>query len=306
MKKSASPRLIFLILPLLVVLGAGCAKKTEKRDSLLAAANTHYLAGDYNKAEVEYLNALKVEPLNPTAIGRLALIYTNQGKISIAITYLRKAIELNPEDLDVRIKIAQFDIASGNLKEARAKANYVLERRPSDPDAPQLLVSAIGSQDEVAPTIDQLRKLPGAAANGAPVLTALALIEGRQNRIPEVELLLQQAIKADSNYADAHSAQATVWLHKKDIPAATASYKRAAELSPIRSPRWVQYAQFLARTGNATEANAVLQSVTMKAPEFVPAWTLLAGFALAEKKFSESEALIEKALARDPYNLEAL
>src|SRR6188768_3666371 len=139
MKKSALPRLIFLILPLLFVWVTGCSK-TAKRDSLLAAANTHYLAGNYNEAEVEYLNALKAEPLNPTAVSRLGLIYTNQGKITSAIPYLRKAIELNPEDLDVRIKLAQFDIASGNRKEARVKATYVLERRPNDPDAPQLLV----------------------------------------------------------------------------------------------------------------------------------------------------------------------
>ena len=131
MKKSVLLRLIFLIVPLLLVFSNGCSK-TAKRDSLLAAANTHYLAGDYDKAEVEYLNALKTEALNPTAVSRLALIYTTQGRIATAILYLRKAIELNPEDLDVRIKLAQIDLVSGNAKDARDKASYVLARRPDD------------------------------------------------------------------------------------------------------------------------------------------------------------------------------
>lgn len=305
MKTPALPRLILLLLAILPVFNAGCSKEA-KRDRLLATANTHYLAGDYDKAEVEYLNTLKTEALNPTAVARLGLIYTNQGKVSSAITYLRKAIELNPEDLDVRIKLAQLDLSSGNLKEARAKATYVLERRPDDLEAPQVLAGSIGDASEVEATIAQLRKLPAPASSSAPVLTALALIEGRRNRFAEAEALLQQAIKANPTYGEPHAAMAAIHASRKNLPAALESFKRAAELSPIRSPRWIQYAQFQARTGNATGAKATLQSVVAKAPDFAPAWTLLAGFALGEKNFAECDSLIDKALARDPYNLEAL
>jgi len=304
MKTSVLPRLVFFILPILLVFNVGCSK-AAKRDRLLATANAHYQAGDYDKAEVEYLNTLKTEALNPTAVARLGLIYTNQGKVSSAITYLRKAIELNPEDLDVRIKLGQLDLASGNLKEARAKATYVLEKRPTDPEAPQLLAGSISAMNEVEPTVAQLRQLPAPAPSGAPVLTALALIESRRGRMAEAESLLQQAIKADPSYPDSYAVQAAILVNRKNIPAALESFKRAAELSPIRSPRWIQYAQFLFRTGNAAQAKATLQTVTAKAPDSAPVWTLLAGIALAEKNFPECDTLIEKALARDPYSLEA-
>jgi tetratricopeptide (TPR) repeat protein len=189
--------------------------------------------------------------------------------------------------------------------EARAKATYVLQHRPDDPDAPLVLVGAASNASEADLAADQLRKLPAPAAGGAPVLTALALAETRRGRVPAAESLLQQAIKADPKFADAYSTIAAIQMSRKNIPAAIASLKQAAELSPIRSSRRLQYAQILIRTGNLAAGKSAIQAVTAQAPDFIPGWILQAEIALAERNFPECDALIEKALARDSYSLEA-
>ena len=45
---------------------------------------------------------------------------------------LLKARELQPDNLDVRLKLGMFFAMAGNVKEAQEQASYVLERRPKD------------------------------------------------------------------------------------------------------------------------------------------------------------------------------
>ena len=59
------------------------------------------------------------------------------------------------------------------------------------------------------------------------------------------------------------------------------------------------------RTGAADEAKARLKEITREAPDFLPAWRMLAQIAFTEKQFDESLTLIENILFRDPANIEA-
>lgn len=300
------PRFFLPLLGLTVaLLGAACSPNA-KRDRALAAADKYYTAGDYDRAEVEYLNVLKSAPTNPQAIARLALIYSDQGRVGAAITYLRKGNELLPEDLDLRVKLAQLDIATGNPKEARAQANYILEHRPGDANAPMILTATATSAAEGEEIAAQLKKLPAPAATSAPVLTALGMLEARRGQTKAAEELCRQALQVDPGYAEAYVLIATIQLSRKEEAAGIESFKRSAELSPPRSPRRLQYAQFLLRSGKLEEGKQAIEEITRKTPDYLPAWIALAESALMERKYEECETLLDRALARDAHSLEAL
>jgi len=303
MQKFHRSALLVLCAALVAWLITGCSPQARK-EKLLQSADAHYQAGDLDKAEIEYLNVLKVESLNPRAIGRLGLIYTAQGR-SRAIAFVMKGNELAPQDLELRIKLGQLYQAMGRSADARMEANFVLDKNPQDPDAPLLLASTLANPAEAAALQEKLESLPAPAPSKAPVLVALATLQLRTGHPAEAEALLEQAKQEDPKYAPTYSTLGTLYGVRRNFPLADAALKQAATLSPPRSPTAVQYAQFRLRSGDPEGGKKFLQDLVEKTPDYVPAWVLLAEIAATEGNFSEASTLVNKALARDPQNLQA-
>lgn len=305
MHLSCRPVLSCVILAVLALLGTGCSPE-GKKNSLRKAADAHYETGAFDAAEVEYLNLLKLDPQNGHAVGRLGLIYTAQGRTSRAIPHLMRGYEMQPNDLDIRLKVGQLYIASGKPAEARTEANFILDRNPSDPEAPSLLAATISGPEDAATVRQRLASLPAPAPGGAPVLTALASIELRLGRLKEADALLQQAAAADPKFAGLYSAQAALRMIQKDLAGAGASFAQAAALSPPRSPRALQNAQFKIRSGDVAGGLKLLEAMTQQTPDYIPAWVTLADISLTQNKLAECETYLTRALGRDTQNLEAL
>jgi Tfp pilus assembly protein PilF len=81
--------------------------------------------------------------------------------------------------------------------------------------------------------------------------------------------------------------------------------EKAAKLAKVRSPETVRFAQFKLQNGAAEEAKAFLANVVKQAPDFIPAWQMLAGIANNEAKYDDALKLAENALCRDPENIES-
>src|SRR6266576_452992 len=114
---TALPRYLRLVLALAVLAGGGCTKEARKK-RYLERADRDFKAEQYAKAEIEYLNALKVAPLNPVAIRQLGFIYHDQGRLPLAFAYLKKAAELEPDNPDVRARLGLTYLTVGQCKEA--------------------------------------------------------------------------------------------------------------------------------------------------------------------------------------------
>ena len=305
MQTNPRPFTAVMILIALTLLGSGCSAEAKKTRHL-QSADTHYAAGDYDKAEVEYLNVLKLEQLNGPAIGKLGMIYSAQGRLNRAIAYLMKGRELMPEDLDLRLKAGQLYLATGKPAEARKEAEYILTRKPQDTEAPELLTATLTKPEEADTLRKRLLALPPPAPTGAPVLVALAGLELRLGHLPEAEAAVQKAKLANPANASVYSLLATIQLMQKNLPAAMQSFQQAAALSPPRSPRLLQYAQFKLRTGDLAGARELMLDITRKTPDYIPAWIALADLSLTQNKIPDCTEMLAKALGRDPQNVEGL
>ncbi len=294
----------FLIGLSLLLLGAACSPEAKK-SGYIESGDRFYAAGDLNSAEVEFLNVLQLDPANGHAIAKLGMIYSDQGRLGRAVAYIRRGHELLPEDLDLRIKVAQMHMAGGQLQEARTHANYILERRPGDPDAPLILASTVATPEDMAEIRARLQGLPAPANEGAPALAALAMLELRQGNAAQGEALLQRSLAADPDFSAAHAMQGSLHLSRNDLAAGDQAFKRAADTSPPRSPRRLQYAQLKIRTGDQVAGRAILEEITQATPDYAPAWVALAELSFMENKLPESSDFISRALTRDPDNLEA-
>jgi tetratricopeptide (TPR) repeat protein len=85
---------------------AGCSREARKARHLTKAED-YLTAHELEKAKIEYLNVLRVDYRNATAIARLGGIWFEQGAPLRAYPYLFMARELAPENTEARGKLIQ-------------------------------------------------------------------------------------------------------------------------------------------------------------------------------------------------------
>src|SRR5947207_12816552 len=83
---------------------AGCSAGAKK-ERILERADGYFKAGEYDKAKIEYLNLLRLDNQNITALQQLGLIWFEEGAPIRAIQYLYIVRELAHNNNPARIKI---------------------------------------------------------------------------------------------------------------------------------------------------------------------------------------------------------
>src|SRR5215510_11938415 len=74
-------RQLALALPLVAVVSFGCAKEQDNKEQHLSRANDYFAAEQYDKAEKEYRDVLRLAPADPVAERQLGIIYYDQGQL---------------------------------------------------------------------------------------------------------------------------------------------------------------------------------------------------------------------------------
>lgn len=284
---------------------AGCSREA-RMERHLSRAEKLYAAGDYDRAEIEYRNALKYGGTNPVAVARLSLLLSEQGRLVEGFQILRVATELVPEDDAVRLAYGHALVALGDLRQARAQAETVLARSPTNSEAWLLLWDTTVTAEDLKSTQQWLEKLQVRASTCAGYHLALAGVRLRLGDRTAAEAAVRRALEVDPRSSAAHFAWGTWLARADDIRGAEEAFQRAAELAPLRSTYRLRYAEFKAATGDRTGARAVLEPLVKQAPDFLPAWTELAKLEIAERKWDAADQALRRVLVRDPVNLPAL
>src|SRR5262245_12979222 len=127
-----TPRLRRIItVALAIVLVTGCSKQAKKA-RLVHDADTYFRAGNYDKAKVTYLNVLRLDPQNVLAFERIGAMWQDDAAPLRAAPFLKKASELDPDNVENHIRLARCYLAVGAFGDAKTEALGVLERVPAN------------------------------------------------------------------------------------------------------------------------------------------------------------------------------
>jgi tetratricopeptide (TPR) repeat protein len=297
--------LALAVLLLAVTAGSGCTQ-AARRARHLARANQYFDSGALDKAEIEYLIVLKTDLTNSQAIGRLGIIYYEQGRYGRAAPFLIKGKELAPENLELRQKLAAVYLSAGRTKDARDEAVFVLDRKPQDDEAPLILAEAAVTTNAIAEAQERLKAVVQKTGETAILDVALAHLEQNRGDYPAAAADLQRAKALDPKSSTVLWAYGNLYFAQNDQTQAEEAFKMAAELSPPRSPKRLGYARYKILAGDLAAGKQLLQEITQNTPDYLPAWRWLAEIALTETNYDESADLIGKMLARDSLNYDAL
>ena len=298
-------------LPLLAValaamsLLSACSDEAEVAE-YLARGDKFYSDSRFDRAEIEYLNVLRLQPTNVHAVARVGSLYFEQGRYGRAMSFLVHARDLNPSDSEIRLKLAQLLLASGNHQAAFREVTAVLAADPDHAEAPIFLAEAAVSNDLIVAARGQLEGLSPDPESRGTILVARGLLAMRENDLPDARRLLDEALRVAPNSASSHAGLGAYHEARGDLATAGEHYARAAELSPPTSRYRLRHARFKMQSGDAAGAQAILDQMLRDAPGFLPALLRSADLAGSAENFDRAGALLKTALELDPSHPEAL
>src|SRR5260221_12546224 len=130
-----------LVFGSIALLGCGCSKAARMARHL-ERANGYFEGGQYQAAEIEYLNVVRLDARTPLANQRLGTIYYDQGRYQTALLFLQRAKELAPDDLDARTRLAAIISSPGQLAQAREELIRFLPKSTAHPETLTILAKA--------------------------------------------------------------------------------------------------------------------------------------------------------------------
>ena len=335
---------VLSLLALVFVLGAlvGCTDKEQAKADHVRRGEALLREKKYQEASLEFRNALQIDDNLAVAHWGLAQAYEGLGRIQEAFEELRRTIQLDPNNLDAKVKMGNYLllVRPPQIDEAERLAREVLERDQNHIEGHILLGSVLfqkGDRDGALAELNRAVEIDpqrieshlslarfyvqtGDRAKAEEVYkravsinerSALAHMEyGRfliaQNRFNDAETQFRLAVEGEPQNRDARLLLASFYLSQKRLDKAEEQYKALAEMDGDRPDGRAVLADFYAATGRSDEAARIYQEIVNRSPDYVRGRYRLSEILLQRGDIAGATAQIDEILKKNPRDTQAL
>src|ERR1051326_1367621 len=148
----------------LVVVGvlvlASCSSDPGRRKlKYLKSGEMSFRKGDYRVAEIEFRNAIAIDPRFERAHYHLATTYLKLAEFGAPRRELETTVALNPQNSEAQLQLAGMFLASQEYQQARELAEKLLATDQRNVAAREMLGVADFARRDVPSAIRELRKV---------------------------------------------------------------------------------------------------------------------------------------------------
>ncbi|MFV0473751.1 MAG: tetratricopeptide repeat protein [Pikeienuella sp.] len=111
---------------------AACDSAEDRLAKHVEGGRTLVEEGAFEKATLEFRNALEIDANSLAAHLGMAGIYEKQRNYPAMMAHLNKIIEIDPKNAEAQVKLGQMAMLSGQMEEALAKADAVIKDEPNN------------------------------------------------------------------------------------------------------------------------------------------------------------------------------
>jgi len=222
-------------------------------------ADTLKRAGSIDRAAEEFQKAIDIDRENADAHVNLAELHFIKGRMEDAIESCRRALDINPDLPQALCNLAVWLKNEGSLDEAAELCRRGLKIRPHEEAFLFNLASIhadLGQQEKVREYLERVLDLEPAHA---PTLFELARLHEREGRIDEAIELCQRAVDAGEPTAETMGLLGSLHLKAGEYEEAGDRFRSALELDPQNTGFLLEMAGILERLGRIDEAADLLR-----------------------------------------------
>lgn len=214
------------------VMPPGVATSSTSLQASLSAGADALRRGDLLQAERHFRNILSHIPGEPNANHLLALVHRRQGRLSMAETLMRRALETSTKPAEIHNNLGNLLKDTDRLDEALISYGNALEADPSFADAwfnKGLTLQRQGDGAAACAALQQALALKPAEARYANALGVCLKDEGR---LQDAERAYRQALDGNPGYIKALNNLGALLRQMNRQSEALTIYEKAVALAP--------------------------------------------------------------------------
>ena len=276
---------------LLPLIFSACSGNPQvRRQKYFLSGQRYFEKAKYAEAAIEFVNAVKVDPNYTEAHHQLAETYLRLQKPEGALQELGRTIQLQPDDYEARVELANLLILGHNLAEAREQVDFLLKQRPNDPSIHSVDSNLLAAQGEVGAAIEEMRASIALDSGHWQFYLSLALLQVRDSQPDAAEASFQKVIALNPAAAQARLLLGSFYQSRSRNQDAEREFQEAIAVDQKSPEPRVALARLYLAEGKRAEAEGVANLAKHDFPDNSAAYRMLANVYLMSGNFDKALA----------------
>jgi len=290
----------FLLLPFtLFLLPLGCSRDSNtKKLKYLESGERYYEHGKFREAFIQFSNAVQIDGGYAQAHYQLAQSCIRLQKWDQAYAELRRTIELQPDNTNPRIDLANLLIAGGQLKEAKEQTDFVFGHEPNNAMAHLTTADLLTAQGDLSAAVFELQRAIELAPKRWEPYLGLAQLEVRLKQPAVAEANFRKAVALDVKTAEAALALTNYYSHTGQFGGAEQEITDAVRVHPDNPELRATLVRVYMSEGKEPEAESAAKAARDRFAENSSGYRMLGDLYFAagayDKALAEYESLYRK------------
>ena len=268
MKQKISKLMKLLTASIMVVVLSSCGGAEDRKVKYLEKGKIYLEEQNFEKAKIEFKNVLQIDPKFADAYFYMGQFEEKKKELGKALGNYKKAIELNPEYVEAKVKLARIYVIAGTkdfIESAKKLLAEVGKDHSNDPD----------------------------------VKLTLATIEYKTGEKEKAKKILEKVVRENKNLTEGISLLVSIYLFEKDESSAIKILKKGVVDNPDSVYLRVSLSKLLAKNKNFVEAERHLKEAIKIKPEKFPLQATLSSFYASTDQLDKAEAVLRKSIKQD-------
>lgn len=240
-------------------------------------------------------------PNDPLVLYFLGRAYEAAEDLPTAEETIKRAYELNPENLALGADYARILVRRSKIKPAKTVCRHILERDPQNIIARKILGSLLISENQLDEALEQLRLLEDIEEDPTETRFKIALIHLQQKRFSEAERELQLLIAQQPEHSAARYYLATIFASTNRVPLALDQIAQIPSTNELYA-KANGFGSFICKeAGNLSCAlESIKKAYEADQGQSPQLFTFYISILREAKQFSEARTLLEAAIEKQP------
>ena len=224
---------------------------------------------DLDTAGMYMRRVLELDPEDAPAYSTLGVVLAKQGNVDAAVQCFKNALEINPEFLEARYNLANMLKKKGELTEAIEQLREVVKADSDLTKARRKLGETLRMQGNSVEAIEILSGTLEKEPDYAETHHNLGIAYEAIGRWEKAITCFERAIEIDVTYADAHHNLASILASHGRLDDAIEHFKQAIKYKPNYSEAQYHLGLALSMTGQTNAALVYFQNAVESKPDWL-------------------------------------
>jgi tetratricopeptide (TPR) repeat protein len=288
------------VLSLTLVLSA-CGGAQARRAAHMERGQEYFAAGNYEKARVEFRNALQITPDDTEARFMSGRVAEKLGDLRGAAGMYQATIDKDGGHVQARANLGRMFVFAGATAKALETIEPVMAKHPDDPDLLTVRGAARIQQNDKAGALADAEHAVKVAPDNESAVALLASLYRQSGEVDRAIELITKAVERKPDALELREVLANLYLPTQpDL--AIEQIRKVIAAKPQQLAYRVQLALLYTREKKTDEAEKVLREAIDALPKNNDAKLAYVEYVTRQGSPQRGEEALKQFIARDPKN----